>query len=133
MNKDELHDLIEEADIAFWAVIANHFPEAKTGDLSIDRTIRLTIAEQAAVKEWIANNVTTQQHDVVPGYRFKLFHEVDRFPAFLAPAGLTGTVVVVDESGIWAQMDQPIVAAENWANQLHWDEPLAFTADTVPD
>ena len=132
MNKDELRHLIEKADIAFWAVIAKHFPEAKTGDLSIDRTVRLTIAEQEAVKEWIANNVTTQQSDVVAGYRFRLFRKVDRFPDFLAPIGLTGIVTTADDNGVWSRMDQHIVGAEQWDNQLHWQTPEDFARDTVP-
>jgi hypothetical protein len=132
MNKDDLRHLIEEADIAFWAVIAKHFPEAKTGDLSIDRTIRLTIAEQEAVKEWIANNVTTQEGDIAAGYRFRLFQDVDRFPDFLAPIGMTGIVTAVDDGGVWGRMDQHIAGSEHWDNQIHWQTPEEFARDTVP-
>jgi len=132
MNKDDLRDLIEEADIAFWAVIAKHIPEAKTGDLSIDRTVRLFIAEQEAVKEWIANNVTTQEHDIAEGYRFRLFSDVDRFPDFHAPSGLTGVVTTVDDSGVWGRMDQHIAGSEQWDNQIHWETPDDFADDTIP-
>ena len=131
MNNDELRHLIEEADIAFWEVIAKHFPEAKTGDLSIDRTIRLTIAEQEAVNEWIANNVTTQESDIAAGYRFRLFRQVDRFPDFHAPSGLTGIVTTVDDSGVWGRIEQHIAGAEQWDNQIHWQTQDEFARDTV--
>jgi hypothetical protein len=57
MTQDELTDLVQEADQAFWQVVVNRFPTARTGDLSIDRTIRLTSAQIRAVEEWIRNNV----------------------------------------------------------------------------
>ena len=46
-----------EACEAFWAVIVRHFPEAKYGDLSPERTIRQRIANFDAIEEWIGNNV----------------------------------------------------------------------------
>lgn len=46
-----------EADEAFWAVIVRHFPEAKYGDLSPERTIRQRTANVDAIEEWIRNNV----------------------------------------------------------------------------
>ena len=49
--------LAEDAMQAFWAVVAERFPEATTGDLSIERTIALTITAQAAIREWVQNNV----------------------------------------------------------------------------
>jgi hypothetical protein len=57
MNSSELKNLLCEAEVAFWQVIANRFPEAKTGDLSPSATVRLSQAQEEAVTEWIANNV----------------------------------------------------------------------------
>ncbi len=50
-----------EASEAFWAVIVRHFPEAKSGDLSPDRTIRQILVNVDAIAEWICNNVMPQQ------------------------------------------------------------------------
>jgi hypothetical protein len=124
--------LANEALDAFWQVIVKHYPQATTGDLSPLATFRLDQAAEAAIKEWIANNVTTQQSDIVAGYRFRLFRAVDRFPDFLAHIGLTGIVTAVDESGVWGRMDQHIAGAEQWDNQIHWQTPEDFARDTVP-
>ena len=50
--------LTDEALDAFWQVIAGFFPHATAGDLSPEQTQALHQAAEAAVKEWIANNVT---------------------------------------------------------------------------
>jgi hypothetical protein len=76
--------------------------------------------------------MNTQQSDIVARYRFKLSRQVDRFPDFLAPIGLTGIVTAVDSSGVWGRMDQHIAGAEQWDNQIHWQAPEEFARDTVP-
>ena len=124
--------IANEALDAFWKVIVKHFPQATTGDLSPWATFHLDQAAEAAIKEWIANNVTTQQSDIAAGYRFKLFRQVDRFPDFLAPADLTGVVTAVDDNGVWGRMDEHIAGAEQWDNQIHWQTPEEFARDTVP-
>jgi hypothetical protein len=53
--------LAHEALDAFWQVVVRHFPEAKSGDLSPERTIRLHIAASTAVREWICNNAKPQE------------------------------------------------------------------------
>ena len=55
--------LEEEASEAFWAVIVRHFPEAKSGDLSPERTVRQVMANVDAIAEWISNNVLPQEQD----------------------------------------------------------------------
>lgn len=57
MRQSTIGPLTEDALDAFWQVVARRFPEAKTGDLSIDRDVKLSIAANAAVQEWIENNV----------------------------------------------------------------------------
>lgn len=128
-----LQTITDQALDAFWQVIVQHFPDATSGDLSPLATFQLSQAAEAAVKEWIANNVVTNECDVAPGYRFRLFRESDRFPDFCAPSGLTGVVTVVDDSGVWARMDQYIPGAEHWENQIHWESPHDFASDTIPD
>lgn len=50
-------ELTDEALEAFWEVVVKHFPQATTGDLSPMRTIELSLAAEAAIEEWISNNV----------------------------------------------------------------------------
>jgi len=127
-----MQQITNEALDAFWQVILRHFPQATTGDLSPLATFQLDQAAEVAVREWIANNVTTQETEIAAGYRFRLFRPVDRFPDFLAPADLTGTLTAVDDSGVWGRMDQHIAGAEQWDNQIHWQTREEFARDTVP-
>jgi hypothetical protein len=143
MRDNEIASLAREALDAFWQVIARHYPQARSGDLSIRRTIALQIAAENALVEWITNNVPiqpedqcarqTEQPDLVKvGYRFKLGGAVGRFPNFMAPAGLTGTVKIVDENGLWAKMDQHIAGAEEWKNEIYWPTVEEFLGDSEP-
>lgn len=128
MNTRQLTDAALDA---FWDVIVKRFPQATTGDLSPLTTFQLSQAAETAIIEWIFYNVTTQESDIVPGYRFKLFRTVDRFPDLIAPANLSGVVTSVDDSGVLARMDQPIPGAEHWDNQIHWQSPEEFAQDTT--
>lgn len=64
MTPTLIDTLAEDAMQAFWAVVAERFPEATTGDLSIERTIALEITAQAAIREWVQNNVP--EKDIQP-------------------------------------------------------------------
>lgn len=77
----------------------------------------------------IAENIKIQ-----PGYRFTLRHDVDRYPDFVARQGNTGTVTAVQADGlIVARMDNHIEGAEQWDNELWWnDDGSGFLDDTVP-
>ena len=70
-------------------------------------------------------------HPTKEGTRFRLIREVDRFPDFVARPGLTGTVTAVS-GGIRGRIDQPLLGARAWDNELHWDSLLEFLADTEP-
>jgi hypothetical protein len=124
--------LVEKALNAFWDIVRKQFPEAESGDFSPWDTVQLEMIATAAIREWIANNVTTQEDDIATGYRFRLKWQVDRFPDFLVHCGLTGVVMAVNDSGVCARMDQPIASAEHWDNQIHWRTPEDFAADTAP-
>jgi hypothetical protein len=63
MTKVEIRKLADQALDAFWDHVAARLPAAKTGDLSPDRTIRLQIAAEEAISEWIANNVAPETLD----------------------------------------------------------------------
>ena len=49
--------LIKKAEDAFWQVIVDHYPQAKHGDLSPERTVAFSNAAEESVNEWIQNNV----------------------------------------------------------------------------
>ena len=54
--------LVQEGLDAFWDVIAQKFPEAKTGDLSPLTTLQLDQAAETAIHEWIESNVPKPQN-----------------------------------------------------------------------
>ena len=139
LSDDEIRELTDDAMHAFWQVIAERFPQATTGDLSIDRTIRHSAAAEEAVREWIMNNAVPDDPEeqprvprihVRPGYRFTLRRDVDRFPDFLVRKGATGTVISTANGTIVALMDHIIQGAEQWDNQLFWKRD--FFDDTLP-
>ncbi len=56
------------------------------------------------------------------GTRVRLRKEIERFPHFMAPAGLTGRVVYHEHGEIDVEMDAPLPGAEEWDNQIVWRE-----------
>ena len=57
MNTDErIEKAVKEAGEAFWAVIAERFPEAKTGDLYFDASIQFEDECESIARLWIATN-----------------------------------------------------------------------------
>lgn len=68
-------------------------------------------------KEWSPRN-----RGPLVGRRIELVREVDRYPDFAAPKGLTGTIVDDDPEFIRAKMDQTMNGAEEWGNEVHWHE-----------
>jgi hypothetical protein len=124
-----IESLIGKALCAFWQEIVERFPQAESGDLSPSTTLTLSMAARDAIEEWISYNVVG---DIVTGYRFRLFSQVDRHPDLLTPAGMTGVVTSIDDNGVWGRMDQNITGVEHWDNRIHWQTPCDFAADTVP-
>ena len=51
-----LSNVLEAAEGAFWKVVAESYPEAKSGDLSPDASIKFAAASEDAIVEWIATN-----------------------------------------------------------------------------
>jgi len=54
--KPSAKDITERALDAFWKIVAEQFPNAKTGDLSPLATVQIGTAAEKAVSEWIENN-----------------------------------------------------------------------------
>jgi hypothetical protein len=65
------------------------------------------------------------------GKRVVLKRDVDRYPDFIAPAGLTGLIVEMEPDFIRVKMDLPVKGAEQWDNEVHWmyDLVTSFTED----
>lgn len=57
MGQSQLESLADEAQDAFWEVVGRRFPQARSGDLSPGATVQLDRAAEAAIKEWVENNV----------------------------------------------------------------------------
>ncbi|HSE46937.1 MAG TPA: hypothetical protein VLA89_16580, partial [Gemmatimonadales bacterium] len=54
------------------------------------------------------------------GDRVVLRREVERFPHFTVTAGMTGEVVLIEAGNLHVRMDEPIVGAEEWDNEIIW-------------
>jgi hypothetical protein len=63
MTKSIIAPLADEALDAFWEIVVRHYPQAKTGDLSPLTTIKLTIAAENAIEEWVWANVPSSDAD----------------------------------------------------------------------
>src|SRR5205085_9447991 len=57
------------------------------------------------------------------GERVQLACDAERFPGFVAPAGLTGTICVLDEEGgvVSVLMNEPIPGCEELGNHVIWE------------
>jgi hypothetical protein len=63
-----VEEILEDAALAFWVIVAESHPQAKSGDLSPGTTAYLKHAMREALVEWIRYNVTTEGEpgDVLP-------------------------------------------------------------------
>lgn len=59
------------------------------------------------------------------GMRVRLRRDIERFPHFIARAGLTGTVADISGGNVSVHMDMPLPGAESWDNEIVWDPELA--------
>jgi hypothetical protein len=55
-DKKRLEEAVEKAGEAFWAVIAESYPEIKSGDFPPDATFAFDNAQEKAVKTWLGFN-----------------------------------------------------------------------------
>lgn len=51
-----IDEAIDDAELAFWSVIADKFPECRTGDASPEEVMELWNAHKKAVGAWIIQN-----------------------------------------------------------------------------
>ena len=57
-RQPDVQAVADNAEQAFWAAVAESFPEAKSGDLDPMTAVRFSKAAKDAVREWVAWNVT---------------------------------------------------------------------------
>ncbi len=57
---------------------------------------------------------------VVPGTRVRLTRDVERFPDFIARAGMTGTISYVGQGNVWVRLDEPLKGAQEWDNAVQF-------------
>jgi hypothetical protein len=53
------------------------------------------------------------------GARYRLAHDIERYPNFIAKTGLTGTLILTGAE-VLLQMDEPLDGAEDWDNCIQW-------------
>jgi hypothetical protein len=56
------------------------------------------------------------------GTRIRLIRDVERFPFFIAKAGMEGVITENNEFHIAARMDAPLAGAEEWDNAILWND-----------
>ena len=63
LSKQQLRSAADEALHAFWEVVVRHFPTAETGNLSPWSAIKLQMAAENAIEQWVDNNVPVTKGD----------------------------------------------------------------------
>ena len=68
-----------------------------------------------------------------PGTVVRLRRDVERFPDFIARAGVTGVVVRVDSDAITVRLFMWLRGAEEWGNEVQWyrDSMLGEASDDM--
>jgi len=91
----------------------------------------VTIRGRACFTEaraWLRHWDNTQSHHVGGdielriGTRIRLIRDVERYPYFIAKAGLEGVITENNEFHIAARMDTPLAGAEQWDNNILWND-----------
>lgn len=57
VSEQRIEQVVRGGEDAFWAAVAEQFPEAESGDLAPDAAYALTRAMERAVRAWIDANV----------------------------------------------------------------------------
>ncbi len=68
-------------------------------------------------------------NDLVEGKRYRLRHDVERFPFFIAAKGLVGTIDEINDQAVYLKLDAPLDGLEEWDNCIQWvpgdgDDPV---------
>ena len=60
---NRMSNVMEEAELAFWAVVADAYPEAKHGDFSPEATVKFAAAIEDAIVHWLEANADPIEED----------------------------------------------------------------------
>ena len=63
VDTNRMNDVIDDAEWAFWAIVAKAYPEAQSGDLSPMATIEFNAAIVTAVTHWLELNADPQESE----------------------------------------------------------------------
>lgn len=107
-----------------------HERDCPAGDACPLNPLRPTIREAYTITAM--NRVRVEE-----GMRVRLDRDVERFPHFTAPAGMTGTVTDITDNNISVRMDEHLPGAETWDNEIVWHDvddasASSFYEDTTP-
>lgn len=76
----------------------------------------------------ILDRMASMKDALVVGAAVRLVNDVERFPHFIAPAGMTGRVVMKDDDSICIRMDAHLEGAQEWNNEIVWEPRDAYNA-----
>lgn len=96
--------------------------ELDLSDDELERLRRLMNRAKIPYAECMHNLSLRQvdEQELLVGMRVRLKVDVERYPHFIARAGLTGVVRVNDDSLFAVTMDKALLGAEAWDNQVCW-------------
>ena len=60
---DRLTNVMEAAELAFWKVVADSYPEATSGDLSPHASLKFAEATETAIVDWLEANADNIEPD----------------------------------------------------------------------
>lgn len=139
---EALPDIVHEAQQVTFALIGTRLKilgYPATGDVTPGEAEELDRVFETFVRMMCRNTSMAELDEWPPfkvGDRVKLKRDAERFPHFIARAGMTGTVVTVEgknyipECFMAVRMDVKIVGAESWDNEVQWFEG---TGDPLDD
>ena len=56
MYNEKVAEAVREANLAFWHVVAKHFPDVKSGDMELMDILAFDTAQKTAVEKWLEQN-----------------------------------------------------------------------------
>lgn len=114
---DHFSDVLERAERAFFAELADGYPAATSGDFPPDADLAWKEAAHAAARIWLRLNAPE-----IEGSCYRLTRTVERYPHFTCPAGATGDVLEATADMVRLRMHEHLPGAEEWENEIIWTQ-----------
>lgn len=120
-----VNEIAEESCQAAFGVIAERLGELGwpvAGDFGPGEVGQLDEVFRMFVRSMAANLIgeATPRESLVVGARVRLRDDVERYPHFVADAGMAGTVTTSDRDVVTVRMDDALQGAEEWDNEIVW-------------